>query len=149
MVSNASDDLPDPDRPVNTISASRGISRSTFLRLCSRAPRTWIVRWTSAGDLLTILAIGSVLCLAPSQPPLQRGRTLGRRPPGNDRGHADVLVDVRPVNAFAAGGQAPRAAFFRRGVEQPRIPRQRSRNPAPIREIDSQGITGHGNYRRK
>src|ERR671936_3173066 len=39
MVSKASEDLPDPDRPVNTISALRGRSRWTFLRLCSRAPR--------------------------------------------------------------------------------------------------------------
>src|SRR5262245_9159674 len=47
MVSNAREDLPEPDSPVNTISASRGISRSTFLRLCSRAPRTWMVLWGS------------------------------------------------------------------------------------------------------
>src|SRR5690606_34378777 len=40
MVSNASEDLPDPDRPVMTTSCSRGMSRSTPLRLCSRAPRT-------------------------------------------------------------------------------------------------------------
>src|SRR5919108_3955652 len=40
MVSKASDDLPDPDRPVKTISRSRGSSMLTFLRLCSRAPRT-------------------------------------------------------------------------------------------------------------
>src|SRR4029079_7361402 len=39
-VPNASDDLPEPETPVNTTSASRGISTSTFLRLCSRAPRT-------------------------------------------------------------------------------------------------------------
>src|SRR4029450_9123299 len=39
MVSKASDDLPDPDRPENTIRALRGRSRWTFLRLCSRAPR--------------------------------------------------------------------------------------------------------------
>src|ERR1700761_773105 len=39
MVSNASDDLPDPESPVITVSVSRGISTSTFLRLCSRAPR--------------------------------------------------------------------------------------------------------------
>src|SRR4029077_7288194 len=39
MVSNASDDLPDPDSPVKTISLSRGSSRSTLRRLCSRAPR--------------------------------------------------------------------------------------------------------------
>ncbi|MFC5122246.1 hypothetical protein ACFPRL_01920 [Pseudoclavibacter helvolus] len=39
-MSNASDDLPDPERPVNTTRLSRGISRSTFLRLCTRAPWT-------------------------------------------------------------------------------------------------------------
>src|SRR6267143_4546284 len=44
MVSNASDDLPDPDRPVNTTNLSRGIDSVTFLRLCSRAPR--IVIWS-------------------------------------------------------------------------------------------------------
>src|SRR5215469_11509594 len=44
MVSKASEDLPEPDRPVRTTSLSRGISRSTFLRLCSRAPRIEITR---------------------------------------------------------------------------------------------------------
>src|SRR6266480_5536869 len=44
MVSKASEDLPEPERPVNTTSRSRGISRSTFLRLCSRAPRMVIAR---------------------------------------------------------------------------------------------------------
>src|ERR1700677_103711 len=44
MVSKASDDLPEPERPVNTTSLSRGIARSTFLRLCSRAPRTTMAR---------------------------------------------------------------------------------------------------------
>src|ERR1041384_2598374 len=39
MVSKASDDFPEPERPVITVSESRGISTSTFLRLCSRAPR--------------------------------------------------------------------------------------------------------------
>src|SRR5215213_2094250 len=42
MVSNASDDLPDPDSPVMTTSASRGIATVTSLRLCSRAPVTTI-----------------------------------------------------------------------------------------------------------
>src|ERR1700743_2505308 len=40
MVSNARLDLPEPDKPVNTIMASRGRSSETSLRLCSRAPRT-------------------------------------------------------------------------------------------------------------
>src|SRR6186713_2043519 len=44
MVSKASEDFPEPDSPVNTTSLSRGISRSTFLRLCSRAPRIVIAR---------------------------------------------------------------------------------------------------------
>src|ERR1700694_5965597 len=38
MVSNASDDLPEPDRPVKTTSLSRGIVKSMSFRLCSRAP---------------------------------------------------------------------------------------------------------------
>ena len=42
MVSKARLDFPDPDKPVNTISLSRGISTLTFFRLCSRAPRTTI-----------------------------------------------------------------------------------------------------------
>src|SRR5579863_5212453 len=40
MVSNASEDLPDPDNPVMTESELRGISRLIFFRLCWRAPRT-------------------------------------------------------------------------------------------------------------
>src|SRR5665647_565101 len=44
MVSKASDDLPEPDRPVNTTSSSRGIETSMFLRLCSRAPRMVMLR---------------------------------------------------------------------------------------------------------
>ena len=34
--------------PVNTTSLSRGMSRSTFLRLCSRAPRIAMTRWSVA-----------------------------------------------------------------------------------------------------
>src|SRR5436309_80151 len=40
MVPNAREDLPDPETPVNTTSASRGMSTSMLRRLCSRAPRT-------------------------------------------------------------------------------------------------------------
>src|SRR5438132_8926304 len=39
MVSKASDDLPEPDNPVITVSELRGISRLIFFRLCWRAPR--------------------------------------------------------------------------------------------------------------
>src|SRR3954462_3957469 len=40
IVSNARLDLPEPDSPVKTMRASRGRSRLTSRRLCSRAPRT-------------------------------------------------------------------------------------------------------------
>src|SRR5690606_28764917 len=43
MVSKAREDLPEPDRPVMTISRSRGRSRSMFLRVWVRAPRMRMV----------------------------------------------------------------------------------------------------------
>src|SRR3954464_14915151 len=42
MVSKASEDWPEPDSPVRTMSWLRGRSTSTFLRLWTRAPRTVI-----------------------------------------------------------------------------------------------------------
>src|SRR5215510_14135438 len=38
MVSKASDDFPEPLKPVITTSLSRGMESVRFLRLCSRAP---------------------------------------------------------------------------------------------------------------
>src|SRR5207237_6553084 len=43
-VLKASDDFPEPDGPVNTVSCRCGISTEMFLRLCVRAPRMEIVR---------------------------------------------------------------------------------------------------------
>src|SRR5262249_12069009 len=43
MVSKASDDLPEPLRPVITVKVLRGISTEMFFRLCWRAPRTVIL----------------------------------------------------------------------------------------------------------
>jgi hypothetical protein len=40
MVSKASEDFPDPDKPVMTVRRSRGMVTSMLRRLCSRAPRT-------------------------------------------------------------------------------------------------------------
>ncbi len=42
MVSNASDDLPDPETPLTTVSFPWGISQEMFFRLCVRAPRIMI-----------------------------------------------------------------------------------------------------------
>src|SRR5437763_16943185 len=46
MVSKAREDLPDPDGPVTTVNARRGISRSKFLRLCCRAPLMTMLSFT-------------------------------------------------------------------------------------------------------
>src|SRR5438552_2791291 len=56
MVSKARDDFPEPDSPVRTISLSRGISTSMFLRLCSRAP------------LMTIFFMNSYVLIAGRSP---------------------------------------------------------------------------------
>ena len=50
MVPNTSDDLPDPETPVNTVSRRLGISTLTSFRLFSRAPWTRIRSWLSLPD---------------------------------------------------------------------------------------------------
>jgi len=39
MVSKASEDLPDPETPLTTVSLPWGMSQEMFFRLCVRAPR--------------------------------------------------------------------------------------------------------------
>jgi hypothetical protein len=48
MVSKASEDLPDPETPVTTVSWLCGISKSMFFRLWTRAPRTTILSFDMA-----------------------------------------------------------------------------------------------------
>src|SRR6185312_15087536 len=60
MVSKAREDLPEPDRPVNTTSLSRGTSTSMFFRLCSRAPRMVIARKEFAPCWRRALRISSI-----------------------------------------------------------------------------------------
>ena len=54
MVPNTSDDLPDPETPVNTVSRRLGISTLTSFRLFSRAPWTRMRSWVSAGCWLEV-----------------------------------------------------------------------------------------------
>src|SRR6476646_10634951 len=61
MVSKASEDLPEPDRPVNTTNWSRGMATSIFLRLCSRAPRIVIWRVSLRAGLLLRSAMGRAM----------------------------------------------------------------------------------------
>src|ERR1035441_135815 len=56
MVSNARLLLPEPERPVTTISLSRGISTETFFRLWTRAPCTaMVVRAPALAMLLEVI----------------------------------------------------------------------------------------------
>jgi len=49
-VSKASDDLPEPDTPVITVSWPRGNETSTPFRLCWRAPQTSIAKGGDTSD---------------------------------------------------------------------------------------------------
>src|SRR5579871_1652036 len=51
MVSKAREDLPEPDTPVTTVIVLWGISKSTFFRLWTRAPRTTML----SVDIRTVL----------------------------------------------------------------------------------------------
>src|SRR5208337_521469 len=98
MVSKASDDLPEPESPVITTSRSRGISRSMFLRLCSRAP-LMIIR----------SAIRSALSRA-------QGTLLAPRggPPGVlDRSHHTFRVRLARTRDVVGGAMIGRSANYR------------------------------------
>src|SRR6185312_13361849 len=81
MVSKASDDLPEPETPVTTVSALWGISTSMFFRLWVRAPRTTMLPLPSgvamgAGSPLfsiTEVAIGTNPCAGPLDGSAQPG----------------------------------------------------------------------------
>ena len=73
MVSKARDDLPDPDKPVITISLSLGRSRSTPVRLWARAPLITILLLPMAFHTRSLLnkniAINKKI-IFPSHPPI-------------------------------------------------------------------------------
>src|SRR5579862_8290581 len=130
IVSKASEDLPEPDRPVNTTSRSRGRSRSTFLRLCSRAPRMESVRPSRASfappflarpfwrpELLSELSNRSLIPhpLVPAKAGTQRlanssRRNLDSRLRGNERWKsATCRQDASPEHSENAGPSPVRA----------------------------------------
>src|SRR6266545_1970364 len=85
MVPNTSDDLPDPETPVNTVSRRLGISTLTSFRLFTRAPCTRIRSWLSAGCWLEEPM--SVLSLQPHR--LEVG-PAGTRFDANHQGHLEL-----------------------------------------------------------
>src|SRR6185369_7604543 len=94
MVSKASEDLPEPDRPVNTTSWSRGMSTSTFFRLCSRAPRIAITRESGFLRSKRSVMMCSVQRVALLEPEFVHG----------DEGVGVVLLERVPVIKVGLGG---------------------------------------------
>ena len=69
-VSNASELFPDPDTPDITTSLFRGMTRSTFRRLCSRAPFTTMSAAAIPASILVLLnppVAGEAVLDAPPQ----------------------------------------------------------------------------------
>src|SRR5207237_862002 len=128
MVSKASDDLPEPDSPVNTTSLSRGISTSMFFRLCSRAPRIVIARvaepacWRFALITSSMSAIPGVVAAACVGARRQQG-SCNRNPEGDMAvAHEQVIVfhANRPVRREAeleTGSDRATPTGFARGVD--------------------------------
>src|ERR1035441_3062604 len=84
MVSNASDDLPDPDTPVITVNFSWGIESEMFLRLWTRAP--WIRIKSSTGvSIIRLRSRGVIEVKTPASgrgkhaPPMQVNDLWWRR----------------------------------------------------------------------
>src|SRR3989475_13218683 len=107
MVSKATEDSAEPERPVNPTSRSRGIDRVTFFRLCSRAPR--IVIW-SVGIRTLSYSFFSGDCKrrarggdqAPS-PTLDAAFGNHRPPPGVD----DTASGPQRLSDLRGGDEAP------------------------------------------
>src|SRR5438552_9400754 len=147
MVSNARDDVPDPDRPVNTTSLSRGIDSVTFLRLCSRAPR--IVIWSvGSGFRLILYPSYRKRCAGRGdEPPVFAGdRAFGHRgaPAGVDdvAAGAERLPHLRGVDEVELQVKAHRAGDARlQGTHRAahRGVRQRADHAA----VNETGVVGH------
>src|SRR5687768_1827580 len=81
MVLNTSDDLPDPEMPVNTVSRRLGMSTLTSFRLFTRAPWTRMRSWRSAGCRLAEVMTSSIDNLRRGlQPGTLRGADSDREP---------------------------------------------------------------------
>src|SRR5690348_15600443 len=83
MVSKASEDLPEPETPVTAVSSLCGISKSMFLRLWTRAPRT------------------KMLSVAMGNRSLSEGRRLQMR----SSGAGNLLIINRSAASSAEGQQ--------------------------------------------
>lgn len=159
MVSNAREDLPDPDRPVKTTSASRGRSSETSFRLCSRAPRTISRSLTHAmlGATTDSLRFERVNPSAPRSAAGEKGSPTAQilsltAPPGPIRGlHPDCTHDFgrASTGALVARESTAGCPFF--PIGRVMIYRRRVRSPGAVAHLrPAAGVAGyvHGLQRR-
>ena len=56
--------------------------------------------------------------------------------------HAEVFVQIGPMNAIAFADQFPVISFFGRSIQQTGIPDKWGRNAASVRKVDCQRRAG-------
>ena len=88
IVSKTSELLPDPETPVNTVNRRFGMSRLTFRRLFSRAPRTWMAPQSVASAQPTAFLTSSAI----------RASTFGV-----SFVTAKAFAHISPSSSFASG----------------------------------------------
>src|SRR5690606_34383661 len=102
--SNASDDFPDPDRPVITTSRLRGTSRTMFFRLWVRAPRTRIDSMRAKANRL-IYPVANAHLMLPQSPDSR----VGADPATGLRASHAAPDPHRPKGGRRGGSRAPGA----------------------------------------
>src|SRR4029079_3371380 len=120
MVAQQREDLPEPDRPVNTTRLSRGMATSTFLRLCSRAPR--MVIWRASRAILLLpaaigLAQGTVNSRVGAESPIRTRQTTGpvRASTTEHRKNASLPPEPNPADQAI---KSPFAQGFHNGPKK-------------------------------
>jgi len=103
--------------------------------------RAWDVRGAEAnGTGETLVAPGraaSCLTFRPFfEPTFQRRLTFAGRLAGQEIVHADVFIQVRPVDPASVADQSPVTALVGRAVRQTRIPNDGRGNLATVGQID-------------
>src|SRR5882762_5072034 len=98
MVSNASEDLPEPLTPVTTVMKLIGIENEMFLRLLTRAPRTSIASWVMIRACETIQRGIPRLSQTPHLNSKDRAK---RKSAGDERSmQSKTLEECRPSSTF-------------------------------------------------
>src|SRR5262249_38369864 len=97
MVSKASEDFPEPLKPVITVKVLRGISTEMFFRLCWRAPLTVIL--LMAMDLLNLGKRAGTASFRKPHPTVRAGKVSAQL-------YSRILTALNPMVNFATGKDA-------------------------------------------